>query len=234
MAIGPASPETARPAARFELAILAKAPIAGYAKTRLIPLLGAAGAARLQDWLIGRTVETARAAGFGQLTLWCAPDGAHPTFARCREHHGVALRSQPEGDLGARMLRAAQQGDGASGRAGVAIVGTDCPALTAGDLIGACRAVDAGADAALIPAEDGGYVLIALARPRAELFSGIDWGSPQVLAQTRRQAQAAGILLAELPPSWDVDRPDDWRRLLALHPELRRIVGPPARDAGAQ
>ena len=65
------------------IAILAKAPLPGLAKTRLIPQLGAAGAAALQGWLLRRTVATALAAAVGPVTLWCAPDEGHPAFAAC-------------------------------------------------------------------------------------------------------------------------------------------------------
>ena len=88
------------------VAVLAKAPIPGYAKTRLIPLLGPEGAARLQGRLIERALATAVAAGIGPVTLWCAPDAEHPFFQRAPGARGVALAAQPDGDLGARMLAA--------------------------------------------------------------------------------------------------------------------------------
>ena len=64
--------------ANVGVAILAKAPLAGFAKTRLIPRLGAEGAAALQRWLLQRTVATALSAGIGPVTLWCAPDYRAP------------------------------------------------------------------------------------------------------------------------------------------------------------
>ncbi|MET0538179.1 MAG: hypothetical protein ABWZ64_09495, partial [Xanthobacteraceae bacterium] len=66
------------------VAILAKAPVPGFAKTRLIPVLGAARAARLQARLIERTVETACAAGAGPVTVWAAPDESHAAFQALR------------------------------------------------------------------------------------------------------------------------------------------------------
>ena len=62
------------------VAILAKAPIPGFAKTRLIPLLGADGAARLQERLLERALATAVEAKLGPVTLWCAPDAESPFF----------------------------------------------------------------------------------------------------------------------------------------------------------
>ena len=43
---------------RVAVAVLAKAPIAGFAKTRLIPVLGADGAALLQERLTEHAVAT--------------------------------------------------------------------------------------------------------------------------------------------------------------------------------
>jgi len=88
------------------VAILAKAPLPGFAKTRLAPILGADGAAALQARLIERAVDTARAADIGPVTLWAAPDQDHPTFQTLAALFGVALARQPDGDLGARMLAA--------------------------------------------------------------------------------------------------------------------------------
>jgi glycosyltransferase A (GT-A) superfamily protein (DUF2064 family) len=67
-------------------------------------------------------------------------------------------------------------------------------------------------DAVLIPAEDGGYVLIGLRQPLPQVFADITWSTPQVLAQTRERLQAAGASWQELPALWDVDEPADWNR----------------------
>src|SRR5687767_4067016 len=93
--MGPAMPE---------VAVLAKAPIPGYAKTRLIPLLGEIGAARLQEKLIERALATASAAAIGPVTLWCAPDDTDRVFREAARRHRVRLAVQPGGDLGERML----------------------------------------------------------------------------------------------------------------------------------
>ena len=71
-------------------------------------------------------------------------------------------------------------------------------------------------DAVLIPAEDGGYVLLGLRRPLPQVFDGVAWSTPHVLAQTRAQLAAAGARWVELPALWDVDEPADWARLQAL------------------
>ena len=88
------------------VAVLAKAPIAGFAKTRLIPVLGARGAAVLQERLVERAVETACAAAIGPVTLWTTPDENHPVFQSIGARLGITLARQADGDLGARMLAA--------------------------------------------------------------------------------------------------------------------------------
>ena len=98
MAMSPGNPET------VAIAILAKAPVPGLAKTRLAPVLGAEGAASLQARFIERTATTARSAAIGPVTLWVAPDHNHPMLQTIAAKLGVALAAQPEGDLGARMM----------------------------------------------------------------------------------------------------------------------------------
>lgn len=219
MATHPDKPEGATLTRRFEIAIMAKAPIAGFAKTRLIPLLGADGAAGLQQWLLQKTVTTALAARLGPVSLWCAPDCDHPAFMQYAEQGEVTRYPQPEGDLGARMLAAAER---APAGVGTVIIGTDCPTLGTDDLLTACHAIEAGHDVAIIPAEDGGYVLIAVRQAYAELFAHIDWSTPRVMAQTKQRAHDAGIRLIVFPPKWDVDQADDFARLLIAFPELHQ------------
>jgi hypothetical protein len=199
------------------IAVLAKAPVAGFAKTRLAPRLGAEGAARLQAALTERAVRTACAAGLGAVTLWCAPDTGHPSFAALARRHGLALAAQRGADLGARMAQAvaAQAGPG-----GVLVIGTDCPALTPQHLRSSASALAGGDDAVLLPAEDGGYVLIGLRAPHPEVFEGIAWGGERVLAETRARLGALGLRWSEPAILWDVDRPDDLERLAREVPDL--------------
>lgn len=193
------------------VAVLAKAPVPGLAKTRLIPALGAAGAARAQRAFALRTIGTARAAGTGPVTLWCAPGAGHRFFRALRRRHGVEAVDQSEGDIGQRMAAAMRAHFARAPRTPLLIVGTDCPVLTADHLQQAADALHTQ-DAVLIPAEDGGYVLIGLRRPLPAVFSGVDWSTPQVLAQTRERLRAAGASWQELTTLWDVDEPADWAR----------------------
>jgi hypothetical protein len=197
------------------IAILAKAPVPGLAKTRLIPSIGAHAAAVLQERLTERAVATALAAKIGRVTLWCAPDPGHASFRELLTRNAMTLKRQPEGDLGARMLAALQAGAGPT-----LVIGSDCPALTPTHLRAAADALRDGADVVLIPAEDGGYVLIGARAPQAELFSGIAWGTASVLAETRARIEALGLTARELAPLWDVDTESDLMRLEREQPEL--------------
>jgi uncharacterized protein len=215
---------TASIATDTRIVVFARAPEPGKAKTRLIPLLGTAGAAALQHRLIEHALSTALAANAGAVELCCSPDAGHPLLATYANRDDVILTSQRDGDLGARMLHAARRVLATHAR--VIMIGTDCPALTAAQLRHAAHALEQGNDAVLIPAEDGGYVLIGLARCDDALFDGIAWGGDQVMSATRDRLRALAWRWHELPPSWDVDRPGDYRRLAAsgIIPDLETAL----------
>jgi rSAM/selenodomain-associated transferase 1 len=182
-----ATPKNAEPA----LVVFARAPVPGRVKTRLVPLLGKKGAARLHERMLAKTLRTAKASGFETKLLLAS--------------------SQGPGNLGERMHRAFAQALKEHER--VILIGSDCPALKASDLRAAARALQKGASAVLAPAEDGGYALIGLKRNSRRLFSRIEWGGPKVMAQTRRRLKALRWRWTELRTLWDVDRPEDVRRL---------------------
>ena len=190
--------------------VFAKAPRAGAVKTRLIPLLGAEGAATLHRQLLRSTLDTATAAGLGPVELHGAPDTDDEFLRECARRHGVALAAQRGDDLGARMRNAFDDGLARHGR--VIIIGTDCPVLTAQHLRDANDALAAGNDAVLIPAEDGGYALIGLTRCDNRLFESIAWGTDTVLAATRASLKHMKWRWHELDTLWDIDRPEDYRR----------------------
>ena len=191
---------------------MAKAPIPGLAKSRLIASIGAHAAAVLQERLTERTAATALAADIGPVTLWCAPDPSHASFHELVTRYKVSLKRQPNGDLGQRML-AAMNGP-------TLVIGTDCPAFTAEHLRAAADVLHNGADVVLIPAEDGGYVLIGTRAAQPELFANIAWGIVTVLTETRARISALGLASIELPALWDVDTESDLARLEREFPEL--------------
>jgi len=198
------------------VAILAKAPIAGLAKTRLIPAIGAHAAAVLQERLTERAVTTALAANIGPVTLWCSPDSTHSSFLQLVTRLRITLKPQPQGDLGARMFAATTASNGP-----VLVIGTDCPAMSEIHLRGAANALSDGIDVILIPAEDGGYVLIGTRKAQPALFTDIAWGTKTVLAETRARIIAQRLMLAEQPPLWDIDTESDLARFEREFPEFK-------------
>jgi uncharacterized protein len=192
--------------------VFAKAPQPGAVKTRLVPALGAEGAAALHAKLARHTLDTVRAASLNAVELHCAPDRDDPFFRYCQGQYGVALELQVAGDLGMRMHAAF--GKSLAAHVRVLMIGTDCPALTARHLRQAEKALREGNDAVFVPCEDGGYALIGLARADPTLFDGIAWSSASVMAETRERLRALGWKWHELETLWDVDRPEDYQRLV--------------------
>jgi rSAM/selenodomain-associated transferase 1 len=199
---------------RLDIAIFARAPVPGQAKTRLIPRLGAEGAARLQQRLIEATLAKSLAVAGARVTLWVAGNADHPFIAASAQRVGVAVRIQQGADLGARMRHAFAATLARRTDARCVLIGTDCPALTSADLTAAAQAL-ATHDAVVQPAEDGGYVLIGLRRPQARLFEGIEWGGSDVMQATRRRMAQLALRWCERPPLPDLDTPQDYERALA-------------------
>lgn len=210
--------------------VFAKAPVAGLAKTRLAPALGAEGAAALAERMLRHTLAQAAAAGLGPVELCAAPDATHPALRSAAADHGASLGEQGGGDLGQRMHRAFVRCLGHHERA--LLIGTDAPALDAAMLRQAARALDQH-DAVFVPALDGGYALVGQRQADPRWFDGMTWSHAQVMAHTRDRLRAAGVRWAELPPVADLDEPADlahlppsWRDALAWPPV-------PAPGAGA-
>lgn len=189
------------------LQVFAKAPIPGQVKTRLISALGVNRATHLYMRLVHQTLITAIRSSFEHVELWCSPAPTHDFFSRCAATYGISLRTQKGLDLGARMAHALR--DGLSSHDCAVLIGCDCPALTSADLDQSARLLSEGYDAALGPAQDGGYVLIGLTKFSPFLFNDIPWGTDSVLGLTRTRLSALRWRWHELPERWDVDRPGD-------------------------
>lgn len=186
-----------------EIAIFARWPEPGKAKTRLIPALGAEGAAKLYARLLELTVREARASG---LPFHLRITGDNP--ARFRDWLGddLDVRDQGIGDLGDKLARVPTPG---------LMIGSDCPGLTAALLREAADAL-ATHEAVIGPADDGGYWLLGLRDPCRDLFTDMAWSTPQVFPETMRRLDALGIVPQMLPELTDIDTGDD----LEACPEL--------------
>lgn len=195
------------------LILFARTPLPGAVKTRLSPPLSprqvvALYAAFLED-AAGAYVSSA-----GWVPVLSAePDPDDPVLARIFAPPWRRERQAP-GDLGAKLASAfvSEFGRGASS---VLAVGSDHPAMPGKRIQEAFDTVSKGADAAIVPADDGGYCAIALSRrvePEA-VFRGVPWSTPRTLAATVSNLRAGGWAVRTLAPSYDVDRPDDLERL---------------------
>lgn len=206
------------PQPNCSIQLLCKAPLPGFAKTRLVSALGPEGVMSLQTQLVRRAARTAVSAAIGPVTLWCAPDSTHPLFAELARTYPVSLRNQVAGDLGRRMQVAVEHAFNET--RGTILIGNDCPVLTADYLR---RAADMlkHYDAILGPAEDGGYVLLALTKDIPVSFAGLSWGTGLVLRETLLRLEESRCTCYLLPALWDIDTPADlarWRALGAQGP----------------
>jgi rSAM/selenodomain-associated transferase 1 len=184
------------------IVIFAKAPVAGLAKTRLVPALGAQGAARLAAALLRHAVAQALASAAGPVELCVTPAPRDPVWSGLMPQAQLSWSDQGDGDLGERMARAAQRALAAGSP--VLLMGTDCPELTAGRIREAAASLLA-ADATLVPAFDGGYVLLGLNRFDASLFAGIAWSTATVAQATRARVEQLGWSLQTLLVTHDRD-----------------------------
>lgn len=211
------------------IVIFAKAPIAGYAKTRLIPAIGAEKAAKLAEKMLHHTVSEALAAEVGPVEICVSP--AHDS-SDCQSFANpgwnVFWNSQGEGDLGERLTRTAERII-AEGQAPI-FLGTDCPSLDRHALKHAAEQLNRH-DAVLIPSTDGGYVLFGLSKFSPSVFEGIPWSTSTVAKETLKRVNALNWELASLAPLSDIDEPadlkllpNDWRNLI-MHDVVKDYYG---------
>jgi len=192
------------------LAVIAKEPVAGQAKTRLAPALGAAGAATLAAAMLADTLAAVRRV---EAAAWLcfAPAGARAHMARLAP--GFRLLPQRGADLGDR-LAACLADIRADGARRVAIVGADTPHVPPASFRLAFALLDE-VDVVLGPALDGGYYLVAAKTPAPALFVGVPMGTDVVLEVTLARARLAGLTVGLLPALRDLDRPEDLTAALA-------------------
>ena len=211
-------------AIKKKLIIFARAPIAGHAKSRMIPLLGAEGAAQLHReitlWLLdklSRSVESDSEDEKYEMELWAASDMEHPFFSECVDRFGITLKLQQGSDLGERQFLAMESALTENDH--VVIVGSDVVSLIKSDIQYAFKALEQGYKLVIAPAEDGGYGLIGCSKIEREIFDDILWGGEQVYKGMINNLNQRDYNWKQLPVVWDLDRPDDLSRL-SLEPEL--------------
>jgi len=191
--------------------VFAKAPVAGRVNTRLIPAIGVTAATQLQETLLHKRLESIEQNALCEVILMCAPDTLHVCFKDCETRYGVSLLSQHGDDLGQRLSNGIKHA--LPLKKNVIVVGTDAPALDGASIEEAIIALSSH-DVVMVPAEDGGYVLIGMSAHYPELFEGIEWGSDKVMAQTEAKVASQNLQLCRLATSWDIDREEDYKRYL--------------------
>ena len=202
---------------------MAKAPIAGEVKTRLVPPLTQEQAADLYRALLLDQLEHLSRLTVADLYLVYSPDNAAPLMKLLAPPDFQCL-AQRGGDLGERM-DAAFSDLWRRGHRNVVLVGSDLPALpltileTAFDLL----AASAG-QVVLGPSRDGGYYLVGMSRLTSEIFEEMSWGDDQVLRVTLEKLSALGIKPALLPEWFDIDRVEDLNRLEVLSKPAERAA----------
>lgn len=206
----------------MRIIIFAKAPIAGLAKTRLIPALGAERAAQLARRMLLHTLREAREADVGPVEMCVTPGLADPAWSSLPPIQGILWSEQPEGDLGVRLARTTARAIETGER--VLLVGSDCPQLDARRLQQAAAQLSY-ADSVLLPTFDGGYALLGLQRFHHEIFDRIPWSTAEVAAVTCRRIRSLGWSLSVGSALHDIDEPADLQWLPESWSDFR-VGGP--------
>ncbi len=185
--------------------LFAKYPAPNKAKTRLQPALGIDGAARMARQLLLHSIEQTIDTGFS-VELCVSPAPTDPCWQALDLPNSLRWSAQAEGDLGLRMLIASQQALQRFDK--VVLIGTDCPSLTTAHIQTAVQQLNQH-DAVMIPATDGGYVLLGFRQVNESLFSDIVWSTASVATVTQQRVADLGWTLALLPSLHDIDEPKD-------------------------
>lgn len=194
------------------IVVFAKAPVIGQVKTRLQAVLSMNETLRLYKRMLGHVWQMADGSGLCPVELWAASRPDDPYFAALTG--GARVRLQYGDTLGQRMKNAAKQ-TLKEARA-VVIIGGDCVSIDVPYLQQALEALHQEKSVVVGPATDGGYVLLGLTTTDLPIFEDVPWGSNEVMAVTRQRLCDADTDWMELPPRWDVDRPEDLERLDGL------------------
>ncbi|NEQ41189.1 MAG: glycosyltransferase [Okeania sp. SIO3I5] len=195
-----------------QLIIFTRYPEPGKTKTRLIPALGAEGAASLQFQMTETTITKAQKLS-NMMSLLVEVRFAGGNLQLMKNWLGIDLKYQEQGtgDLGERIIRAFESAF-ERGMKSVVVIGTDCPSLTTEIMLEAFAKLTES-DVIIGPATDGGYYLIGLKKIIPELFQGINWGTSEVLSKTVATAQNLNLVIDYLPELSDIDRPEDLENL---------------------
>jgi len=191
------------------LIIFTRYPEPGITKTRLIPALGAVGAATLQRQMTEYVLAQAQLMqSIERVCVQVRFAGGNKQLMQNWLGNNIECLAQGEGDLGQKMANSLISAFHNQTKSAV-IIGSDCPGLTPLLIAKAFQQLHLGSDLVLGSAIDGGYYLIGINRFIPQLFAGISWGSDRVFEQTVAIAESLNLATAYLPPLADIDRPED-------------------------
>jgi len=194
--------------------LFAKAPVEGKVNTRLIDDIGVKAATKLQHELIHQRLSMLEQANLCSVNLMCVPDIQHECFLQCEKIYSVSLNKQLGKNIGYRMLNGVRQA--LQNYKYCIVIGSDAPALDEEKIKQAIEVLHAETDVVFVPAEDGGYVLVGLQQAYEFLFQQINWGSGEVMQQTRNKLKENNVSFKELEICWDIDRVEDYERYRAF------------------
>jgi len=197
------------PKARTLIQVFAKDPQTTAVKTRLQPLLGCVGAQQLYQHLCLQTLAMLAQSGH-DIELWTASNKQRPFFRYCQQRFACRLQQQRGQDLGKRMQAALTQGLRTYQQ--VILIGTDCPNLSLAHLRAVVQSL-ATYPVAIIPAQDGGYVLVAMQKHCAPIFALMPWSQPHLYQKTQRRLRRLRIRYAAQNALSDLDTPLDYLKI---------------------
>lgn len=200
----------------FRIIIFTKAAQPGFTKTRLIPALGKQGAADLAKRMLMHTLNQSLEANIGSVEICVTPPATDAIWQDFAVSDELEYSDQGKGDLGERLSRVTQRviDNGES----VLLIGADCTQLTATHLQQAKDTLRYY-DSILIPATDGGYVLLGLNFFHPSLFESVKWSTDTVCTETIDRLKKLGRSVRSYPSMHDIDEPKDLRFLPATWKE---------------
>jgi len=205
---------------------MAKAPVAGQVKTRLLPALTPDEAAELSRALLVDQLNHLTGLDCAALYLAFTPEDARASMAKLAPSR-FRMFAQEGDDLGVRMRNVFEQLR-AKGHRNMVLIGGDLPPVPLRNLAEAFRALEvAGERVVLGPSRDGGYYLVGMNRLTPQIFEGMTWSHDQVLAQTTAKLIVLKIDFQLLPGWFDIDTIGDLR-------ELKSHIGPESHAAMKQ
>ncbi len=213
---------------RRALIVVGKAPVAGSAKTRLVPPLSAEDAADLYRGFLLDTLELAASLDWERTSLVHPRGDGPPLVALLANQQHIELLEQRSAGLGDALAYAFEH-HFAEGFDTAILIGSDNPTLSVGPVQAAWQSLQAGADVVIGPTLDGGYYLIGMRRPHLGVFAGIEWSTPRVYGQTLERARELLLRVQPVSEWYDVDEPADLERLTREIAEAPADVAPHTR-----